>query len=107
MKLQETNIKKLYDFKRKDIQKHFEKLQKKAKKMGVHFEFKLTPTYIHEEKLESMGFVYKVNRYKVLDVLIKHAPIKLDGNWELVAIHSSESDSIFQVIKDVEIPQSF
>ena len=37
MKLQETNIKKLYDFKRKDIQKHFEKLQKKAKKMGVHF----------------------------------------------------------------------
>ena len=106
MKLQDTTIEKLYDYKRKDIQKHFEKLQLKAKKMGVRFEFELTPAYIHEEK-DWTDTGWNVDRYKVLDVLIKHEPIKLDGNWEILAIHSNESDSIFQVMKDVEIPQSF
>ena len=106
MKLQETRIEKLYDYKRKDIQKHFEKLQKKAKKLGVAFTFELTPTYIHEE-IERIEDSIKVDRYKVLDVLIEHEPIKLDGNWEILAIHSNESDSIFQVMKDIEIPKSF
>jgi len=107
----------LFASKRKSVENEIKVVQTKCKKLGVpNVEFSFSEPYKKAKKeyhingdyndWDGLGY-YDYTSYELIDLTVTYEPIKLDGEWELVAIHSSESDSIQQLNLDVELPDSF
>lgn len=106
---QKVEITHLFSRCERDIRKHLKSIQKKADKMGVHFEFSISEPYNYIDTRDINELVWTVDKYtySLIDVTITHSPLKLDGEWELVGIYFGETGSVQQLNLDIELPKSF
>jgi len=111
----ETFFKSLFSHYKKEIELELQVFSTKAKKFGVDFQYEFSKPYILKKEIPSpMGDFWNeqhgyhhIVTYEVFDLNINHEPIKLSGDWELVAYYKNDTGSIQQLNVNLELPKWF